>query len=245
MTGMIHPKLFFVGDAAGRDPDQLLRPKKDFSSSDREFAQNIGIKFETPEEYFLDHAPEPFKWHSFNPKTITKATGLKLYTGHLPLTSSKQELILLVGAPASGKSTFTKKHLVPKGYFHVNQDTLKTKEKCLQATKEALEEGKSVVVDNTNPSADVRAKYLSLAKKKKISTRCYHLQASPLLIEHLNLYRESQAGTKRVPRIAYNVYKSNFESPTEEEGFVEVKTINFVPEFESEEEANLFNQFFS
>ena len=35
---------FYVGDAAGR--------KKDFSDSDLKFAENIGITFYTPEEYF-------------------------------------------------------------------------------------------------------------------------------------------------------------------------------------------------
>lgn len=37
---------FFVGDAAGR--------KGDFSNSDLVFADNIGLKFYTPEEYFED-----------------------------------------------------------------------------------------------------------------------------------------------------------------------------------------------
>lgn len=56
----------------------------------------------------------------------------------------------------SGKSTFARRHFLPHGYAHVNQDTLKTKEKCVKATIEALTNGKSVVVDNTNPSAEVR-----------------------------------------------------------------------------------------
>ncbi|KAJ5072582.1 bifunctional polynucleotide phosphatase/kinase [Anaeramoeba ignava] len=43
-------KSFFVGDAAGR--------KKDFSNSDLKFAENIGIEFYTPEQFFLDE-PKP------------------------------------------------------------------------------------------------------------------------------------------------------------------------------------------
>lgn len=35
-----------------------------------------------------------------------------------------QEVILFVGYPASGKSTFAHKHLVPKGYVYINQVTL-------------------------------------------------------------------------------------------------------------------------
>lgn len=52
-----------------------------------------------------------------------------------------------------GKSTFARKYFVPAGYVHVNQDTLKTKDKCLKVAREAVESGKSVVIDNTNPSA--------------------------------------------------------------------------------------------
>jgi len=100
-----------------------------------------------------------------------------------------------------------------------------------------------VVVDNTNPSMDVRAEYLSLTKKQKIPSRCYHFTVPPLLLDHLNLFREAIGGKKRVPQIAYNMFKSKFEAPTEEEGFEEVKTINFIPKFDSEDEENLFNQF--
>ncbi|MES1902862.1 MAG: hypothetical protein MHPSP_002062, partial [Paramarteilia canceri] len=42
---------FYVGDAAGR--------KKDFACSDLLFAQNLAIKFHTPEEYFLDDKNQP------------------------------------------------------------------------------------------------------------------------------------------------------------------------------------------
>lgn len=43
---------FYCGDAAGRPLGWAPKKKKDFSSSDRLFAMNIGIKFVTPEEHF-------------------------------------------------------------------------------------------------------------------------------------------------------------------------------------------------
>lgn len=42
----------FVGDAAGRPENKMLKTKKDHSTADRLFAINIGIKFFTPEEHF-------------------------------------------------------------------------------------------------------------------------------------------------------------------------------------------------
>ncbi len=131
----------------------------------RKFAHNIGIKFATPEEFFRKEAPLPFEWDSVD---VTKLLGnsmplacnkliFTLYSsatgdseitegGIESLTSSQQEMVLFVGFPASGKSTLAKRHMVPKGYVHVNRDTLKTQEKCLKVAREAIDQGKSVVV---------------------------------------------------------------------------------------------------
>ena len=76
------------------------------------------------------------------------------------------------------QSTFARKHFVPHGYVHVNQDTLKNKERCVKATAEALQAGKSVVVDNTNPSAELRALYVQHAKKAGVPARCFHFTAT-------------------------------------------------------------------
>lgn len=50
----------------------------------------------------------------------------------LTLKDGEQELIIFVGPPGGGKSTFWNNHLKDKGYVRINQDTLKTKEKCLK-----------------------------------------------------------------------------------------------------------------
>jgi bifunctional polynucleotide phosphatase/kinase len=60
--------------------------------------------------------------------------------------------LILSGRPASGKSTFTMTHFVPNGYIRVNRDQLGTQAKCKKAVELAFGEGKSVVIDNTNPS---------------------------------------------------------------------------------------------
>ena len=72
-------------------------------------------------------------------------------------------MIIMVGFPGSGKSTICKRHLIPNKYAHINRDTLKTR--CLKVCEEELKAGKSVVIDNTNPSKKDRAKYIDLAKK--------------------------------------------------------------------------------
>ena len=93
--------------------------------------------------------------------------------------------MIAVGGPGSGKSTFVTKFL-PK-YFRVNNDTLKTKEKCMKVCKELLVDGKSVVIDNTNPTADVRKRYIDIAKSLKIPIRALYFDVPKDTCIHNNI----------------------------------------------------------
>ncbi|BFZ61789.1 DNA kinase/phosphatase Pnk1 [Saitoella coloradoensis] len=161
---------FYVGDAAGRGDER----SKDFSCSDRRLAMNIGIKFHTPEEYFLGTDPEPYSMkNSFDPLIVlSKEAPTTTFTKRF-----EQELIVMVGSPASGKSTYTELFLEPLGYVRVNQDTLKTREKCVKVAEAALLEGQDVVVDNTNADAGTRKVWIELASRLKSQCpelRCEH-----------------------------------------------------------------------
>jgi bifunctional polynucleotide phosphatase/kinase len=155
-------------------------------------------------------------------------------------SSDNQELIIMIGRPASGKSTFTETYLVPKGYARVNRDTLKTMPKCLKVCKEELDKGNSVVIDNTNPTSDGRAEFISLAKERKIPVRCFIMNTPKNLNEHLNLFRERLVDVRRIPDIAFNQFNSKYEEPTLKEGFTEIHKINFVPTFKDDDSKELF-----
>jgi bifunctional polynucleotide phosphatase/kinase len=58
-------------------------------------------------------------------------------------------MVIFCGSPGSGKSTFWHNYM-PK-YERVNRDTLKTKEKCYAVAEGFMKQGKSVIIDNTNP----------------------------------------------------------------------------------------------
>ena len=47
-------------------------------------------------------------------------------------------------------------------YEHINQDTLKTVDKCLAMARGFLKIGKPVVIDSTNVDRTTRAKWVSL-----------------------------------------------------------------------------------
>jgi bifunctional polynucleotide phosphatase/kinase len=63
-----------------------------------------------------------------------------------PFKHSKLEIVLFVGYPCIGKSSFYGRHFEPAGYVHVNQDTLKTRLKCIKAAEQALESGQNCVI---------------------------------------------------------------------------------------------------
>lgn len=89
-----------------------------------------------------------------------------------------------MGAPGSGKSTFWQTYL--SDYVRVNNDTLKTPEKCMKVCREALASGKSAVIDNTNPTANVRTRYTKIAKELGIPMRCFYFEATKDLCFHNN-----------------------------------------------------------
>jgi len=174
---------------------------------------------------------------------MQKKNNLKPFEGSTAsLVSDTQEMIIMVGMPASGKSSFVKKYLVPKGYTRINRDTLKTQAKCMAVAQESLSSGKSVVIDNTNPNPESRAQYVDIARKFKIPCRCFLMTSPRKLADHLNIFRENltEGATPRIPDIAFNVYKKKYKEPTKTEGFTEIKKINFVPEFSSEQEKEVF-----
>lgn len=227
---------FYVGDAAGRAANWKQGCKKDFSCSDRKFAHNIGLPFHTPDEFFLGEQAAPFEWGTIDPKAVLSAPP----PAFTVTPSPTQEIVLFVGLPASGKSTFARRHFVPHGYVHVNQDTLKTKEKCFKAASEAVAAGKSVVIDNTNPEPATRAMYMGLAKEKNLPIRCFHFQTPEELTHHLNLYREKVHGVPHVPGVAYNICKKKMVEPSVVEGFGEIIKVPFVPQFDNPEHQAAF-----
>ena len=190
----------FVGDAAGREADKAAGTGKDFSCSDRDLATNIGIPFKTPEEFFLDEAPRPFV-RSFDPAAyLSVAADAESATTPMVYTKKHDlEIVLFCGSPGAGKSTFYWQHMEPLGYARVNQDLLKTREKCMRVCQGFLqsEDGKkqSVVVDNTNTDVETRAAWIALAKKLSVPIRLVLFTAPAKLCEHNDTVRALSEGS--------------------------------------------------
>ncbi|KAI8054119.1 polynucleotide kinase 3 phosphatase-domain-containing protein [Syncephalis plumigaleata] len=256
-------KSFYVGDAAGRPLGWSSGKHKDHSDCDRKFADNAGLPFYTPEEYFLKEKPVTFQFDGINPKEYMNRDFTILDKSTLlPSVEDSLELIVFTGMPASGKTRFYHKWFAPAGYVHINQDILHTKQKCIATTKLALQEGKSVVIDNTNASADARRDYIKLARDHDAKVRCFYFNADVALARHNNIYRavteplelledmneqaqlassssspitaSRQQRVSLLPDVAFHTYNARFVKPSIDEGFDEVKLIEFIPDFLSE-----------
>ncbi|XP_068035029.1 bifunctional polynucleotide phosphatase/kinase-like isoform X2 [Anomalospiza imberbis] len=224
------PDSFYVGDAAGRPPNWAPgRKKKDFSCSDRLFALNAGLRFLTPEEKFLGWAPAPFDLPAFDPRDLDKAPQ------ELPeaeLVSDRPEVLLTVGFPGAGKSTFVKRHLIPAGYEHVNRDTLGSWQRCVSACSAALARGRAVVVDNTNPDPESRQRFVSCAREAAVPCRCLQFTANLEQARHNCRFRDmTQSGHVPVTDAVLFSYKKQFVAPDLSEGFSQILQIPFVPHF--------------
>eukprot|EP00299_Pterocystis_sp_00344_P009966 c4353_g1_i1.p1 GENE.c4353_g1_i1~~c4353_g1_i1.p1 ORF type:complete len:429 (-),score=98.50 c4353_g1_i1:94-1380(-) len=234
---------FYCGDAAGRKANIKSGTKKDFSCGDRKFALNCKLPFLTPDELFLQSPPVPFTWDGINPHELLEQ--LQTNPPNMPASFavSHQEMIIMVGRPASGKSSFTKMYFEKFGYVRVNQDTLKTEARCVKAAEEALSNGQSVVIDNTNPSKQKRAVFRALCDTRGLPCRCFVMKTPREVCEHNNMLRERTKGVKHVPSIAYNMFQKNFQEPDLSEGFDEIVHVDFVPVFANAAEREEFLQF--
>lgn len=77
-----------------------------------------------------------------------------------------KELLLLIGPPGSGKTTYCEKFLIPSGYTHVSQDNHKgNREAVYKEFMQALNEGKDkIVIDRMNFNVKQRERWIIPAR---------------------------------------------------------------------------------
>ncbi|KAL8434234.1 hypothetical protein Efla_001999 [Eimeria flavescens] len=292
-----YPRVFFVGDAAGRPGDH--------SSADLKFALNAGMRFFTPEEFFLGQgAPSlPLVLRRLQPDAVVdgvgadtrvkgqmllgrtgkllerqaarafsaaapldpsellkhckamgvqaEGTGLKLSEeAYVPSQQAGQELVLLVGAPGSGKTTLAERQFPT--HEVVRQDDLKGKQKCIELCSLLLSGGKSVVVDRQNATREDRQPFIEVARKcaPGCSLRAIALLWPKELCLHLGQYRSLATALRRrpkgvnagqptdnafmpdaryrlqkVPKLVVDKFYAHVELPTVDEGFESIQVL--------------------
>jgi len=222
---------FYCGDAAGRAKGYIKGRNKDFNITDRYFASNIGIQFYTPEEIFLGMKPFPYidDYLEHDDYLMKKAWPLPA-----SLNDKEKNVIIMIGPQASGKSTLSK--TLFEEYTYLNNDEIKSMPKLKRLYEASLKKKENVVVDNTNPTIEVRSYFINLAEEYGYKIYAYFFDFTKPLTMHMNQYRvQSTHGERRaIPDVAIHTYYKKLEEPSLDEGYTSLirlkKVYNLKPD---------------
>jgi len=136
------------------------------------------------------------------------------------------EVVILIGLPASGKSTFFRERFAGT-HDHVSKDLLRNNRRPQrrqeQLIAQSLASGRSVVVDNTNPSVAVRVPLIAAARQHGAEVVGYFFPTEAGDALRRNRARQ---GRERVPDVAIFTARKRLEPPTIEEGFDRLYTVS-------------------
>lgn len=129
------------------------------------------------------------------------------------------EILLFIGAPGSGKSTFFRQRFAAT-HVHISRDLFRNNgnptRRQRQLIEEALAAGHSIVVDNTHPTKKDRGQVLDLARARSVPVDAYVFDSVAKECLARNAAREGKA---RVPAVAIYTWLKRFEAPSFDEGF--------------------------
>src|SRR5687768_16094657 len=89
------------------------------------------------------------------------------------------EILMVMGYPASGKSTYVETKLL-EGYARLNRDTLggSLDSVAVRLSAEIMAGGRRFVLDNTYPTIESRRPILAIGREHAIPVRCLLLDTS-------------------------------------------------------------------
>lgn len=125
----------------------------------------------------------------------------------------------MIGLQASGKSTFCRQYwaatheLVSKDLMRNNKNRARRQAQLVEA---ALQAGRSVVVDNTNPTVEARASLIELGKLYGVQILGYYFQSKASDCLERN---QQRTGKARVPYVGIFATAKKLVPPAYAEGF--------------------------
>lgn len=135
-----------------------------------------------------------------------------------------KELILLVGPPGSGKTTYCEQHL--KEYKRISQDDLGKKGHWVEYKRQLSEGNRRIVIDRLNHKKEQRLKYLTEAKKFGYFCKVIQIHSPYTLCLNRALTRKNHP-TLTTPQITERALKCYFNA-FEEVASEEADTLEYV-----------------
>lgn len=84
-------------------------------------------------------------------------------------------IVLLVGLPGSGKTTYAEQYKNNPQWVVISQDQLLKLDKCILMTQDAVANGKNVMIDRCNTTMAQRAHWVKIAKQYHVHAVCWIL----------------------------------------------------------------------
>lgn len=164
-------------------------PPYNFSSVDKKFARNSDIEFIKP---------------------------LKLFGSNFKTIIPKEEVIIMMGLPGSGKSTIARRLEKEHDYIRFSQDNNLNLQlnKNLKAISEKIEEGHKVVLDATHRKHSLRKPFIKLAKEHGVKYRILWCVRDGRPFNELRCEEdEDEHHSKPVIHFPFSLYVKEFEEP--------------------------------
>jgi predicted kinase len=144
-------------------------------------------------------------------------------------SSTGLECVILVGLPGAGKTTFYQTYFAAT-HEHISKD-LWPNTRCREIRQQRemerlLAEGRSVVIDNTNPRVSDRAALIARAHAYNVRVIGYFFTVTTREAVARNAER---VGRARVPNVAIFSAAKRLDSPTFEEGFDQLFRVEPTP----------------
>ena len=123
--------------------------------------------------------------------------------------------IILIGIPASGKSTFCKDRLF-NTHVRINLDMLRTRNREKLLLQACIAAKQSFVIDNTNASPSERERFITPAREAGFKVVGYYLSSKVQDALERNRQRE---GKSRIHDNGIHSTSSRLKLPCKSEGF--------------------------
>jgi predicted kinase len=129
------------------------------------------------------------------------------------------ELVIFVGLQGSGKSTFYRACLAAS-HAYISKDSLlnnrQPQRRQMQLIEQALEQQRSLVVDNTSPTVEVRRPLIEIGHQYGARVTGYFFEAE---VSQAIARNSQRAGKAKVPPVAIYATAKKLQRPTYAEGF--------------------------
>jgi predicted kinase len=129
------------------------------------------------------------------------------------------ELVIFIGLQASGKSTFFNSRLAAT-HEHISKDLLRNNKnrakRQMHLIETALQSGRDIVVDNTNPTVEDRAELIQIACQYGAQIVGYYFESQ---VSHCLKRNRQRQGKAQVPDVAIYATIKKLARPSYAEGF--------------------------